>query len=155
MPKSPLESFFDRVFDAVEEAAEDLIQDAARQSRENIRRMARQLDSATVPNPPGRRKKASPKTGKRAPGHQDPSTRGSATHPPPKPQKTLYDVLEVSPSASPETVSAAFRSLSSRFHPDNGKTGNAERYKEITAAWAVLKDPVKRKAYDRNKEHNR
>lgn len=149
MPKSPLESFFDRVFDAVEDAAESLIQDAAKHSRENIRRMARQLDQATVPRPRGKAPKPVPTAKKRATVHPGTGTGQSGTPQSQRPQKTLYDVLEVSYSASPETVSAAFRSLSSRFHPDNGKTGNAEKYKEITAAWSILKDPVKRKKYDR------
>jgi DnaJ-domain-containing protein 1 len=146
MPKSPLESFFDNLLDAVEEAAEDLIRDVSKQSRENIRRMSRQLDRATIP--PGRETQSRPlpQAGKRATRGREPGARPTMTT---LPSSTLYDVLEVSPRASQETVSAAFRSLSSRFHPDTGKVKNDSRYKDITAAWSVLKDPGKRKAYDR------
>ena len=54
MPKSPIESFFDKVFDAVDEAAADLVRDASKQAKENIRRMSRQLDRAAIANPPVR-----------------------------------------------------------------------------------------------------
>ena len=142
MPKSPLESFFDKVFAAAEEAAENLIQDASKQARENMRRMSRQLDQATSNNRVG----TLPTGRKRAQKPPKQSPRPKVT----PPQLTLYDVLECSPRASQETISAAFRSLSTRFHPDTGKVKNDTRYKEITAAWTVLKDPEKRNMYDRS-----
>ena len=144
MPKSPLESFFDRVFEAVDEAAEDLIQEASKQAKENMRRMSRQLDWASRGSQPGNRTETLPRGKKRAARGREPGARPTVT----LPQLTLYDVLEISPRASPETISAAFRSLSARFHPDNKKTGNEERYKAITEAWSVLKYPLKRKRYD-------
>ena len=140
-PKSPLESFFDSILDAAEDAAEDLIRDVNKQARENIRRMAKQVEGATRVN----HARPFPKPKKRSPDSREPGARPTVT----PPVTTLYTVLEVAPTASPETVSAAFRSLSSRFHPDNGKTGNEAKYKDITAAWTVLKDPAKRKKYDR------
>lgn len=142
MPKSPLESFFYKVFAAAEEAAENLIQDAGKQARENMRRMSRQLDRASS----GNQAEPLPTGRKRA---QKPSKQAPRPVRPPLPKTTLYDVLEISTKASPETISAAFRSLSTRFHPDTGKVKNDTRYKEITAAWTVLKDPEKRKRYDR------
>ncbi len=64
---------------------------------------------------------------------------------------TLYDDLEVSRAASHETISAAFRSLSQRFHPDVNKGKEAgERMRRITAAWSVLKDKKLREKYDRS-----
>lgn len=67
----------------------------------------------------------------------------------PQPQEpSLYEVLEISTKASPDTITAAWRSLSKRFHPDL-KTGNAERMKLINQAYEVLSDPHKRKMYDR------
>ena len=144
MPKSPIESFFDKVFDAVDEAAADLVRDASKQAKENIRRMSRQLDRAAIANPPVR-----PVTSgrKRAQERSKPVGRPER---PPTPQITLYTVLEVSTRASIETITAAFRSLSTRFHPDTGKVKNENRYKEITAAWNVLKNVERRKAYDRS-----
>ena len=61
---------------------------------------------------------------------------------------TLYDILEVSSQASPEVIEAAWKSLSKRYHPDNQKTGNAERIKAINGAHDILSDPKQRKAYD-------
>ena len=62
---------------------------------------------------------------------------------------SLYDVLEVSPHASKETIDAAYKSLSKRFHPDNLKTGDAEHMRRINAAHMILGDDKKRKEYDR------
>jgi DnaJ-class molecular chaperone len=62
---------------------------------------------------------------------------------------TLYDELEVSQVASAETISAAFKSLSKRFHPDVCSIPSAkERYSKITNAYNVLSDQQKRKEYD-------
>ena len=62
---------------------------------------------------------------------------------------TLYDILEVSPRASKETIDAAYKSLSKRFHPDNLKTGDAERMRQLNAAHSILGDARKRKEYDK------
>jgi curved DNA-binding protein CbpA len=61
-----------------------------------------------------------------------------------------YDVLEVSPNASPEVIRAAYRSLMQRYHPDKnpGKADIAERAARIAHAYDVLSDPGKRAAYD-------
>ncbi len=68
---------------------------------------------------------------------------------------TLYDVLEVSPIASPQTIQAAYRSLVTRYHPDKvlglspeAQAAAAERAKTINAAYSVLKDPARRRRYD-------
>jgi len=62
---------------------------------------------------------------------------------------TYYEILEVSEFASVETIRAAYRSLSKRFHPDNKKTGNAEKFRLIGEAHECLTVEEKRKAYDR------
>lgn len=63
--------------------------------------------------------------------------------------KTYYEVLEVSELASTETIRATYRSLSKRFHPDNKKTGDAERFRLIGEAHECLVDEEKRRTYDR------
>lgn len=68
-------------------------------------------------------------------------------HTPPSP--TYYDVLEVSPKASVETIRVAYRSLASRFHPDTTGGTTTDKMRLINAAWEVLKDHGKRKDYDR------
>jgi hypothetical protein len=86
--------------------------------------------------------------------HPEDFVRPEGVPPPPRPapaSHTLYDDLEVSRAASHETISAAFRSLSQRFHPDVNKGKDAEeRMKRITAAWAVLKNEKSREKYDRS-----
>lgn len=64
------------------------------------------------------------------------------------PQLTLYDVLEVSPRASHETIEAAYKSLARRYHPDVG--GSLSLMQDITNAYGVLKDKVARHKYDRS-----
>jgi molecular chaperone DnaJ len=66
----------------------------------------------------------------------------------------LYDLLEVSPNASPEVVKAAYRQLALKYHPDKQPDARArqqaeERMKAINAAYDVLSDPVRRAEYDR------
>ena len=70
-------------------------------------------------------------------------------------QRSLYDVLEVAPLASPETIEAAYRSLIRRYHPDKvASLGTdlqalaAERAKEINSAYNILRDGGQRAAYD-------
>ncbi len=62
----------------------------------------------------------------------------------------FYDVLEVSPKASPEVIRAAYKSLMQRHHPDkvpDGTTGPGHAAL-ISQAYEVLSDPQKRAAYD-------
>lgn len=63
----------------------------------------------------------------------------------------LYDILEVSPGASPRQIQIAYRRLAKLHHPDAnpGDPGAAERFKRISAAYRVLSDPAARRNYDR------
>lgn len=145
-PPSPFDKFIDSLLTGLQDAAKDFVKDVNTQAKRNLREMDRVLGGNTYKATPVQDKKRPPGARKKA---QDQTQAPPPPGPPPKPQKTLYDALEVSRTASQETISAAFRSLSARFHPDNQKTGNGEKYKAITAAWSVLKDPIKRKEYDR------
>lgn len=63
--------------------------------------------------------------------------------------QTYYDVLEVSPAASPETIRAAYKSLMQRNHPDRRAGGASdEQAKRINVAYQVLSDERQRAAYD-------
>jgi len=64
-------------------------------------------------------------------------------------------VLGVSADADAESLRRAFVSLARRFHPDRHVGADAatrreaeRRMREITEAWAVLGDPVRRRRYD-------
>jgi DnaJ-class molecular chaperone len=61
-----------------------------------------------------------------------------------------YRVLGVSKDASAEEIKKAFRKLAKKYHPDaTGGDKNAEKkFIEVNAAYDVLGDPAKRKAYD-------
>lgn len=59
-----------------------------------------------------------------------------------------YELLQISPSAEPETIQRVFRMLAQRFHPDNSETGNYATFESVVNAYKVLSDPVLRAAYD-------
>ncbi len=59
-----------------------------------------------------------------------------------------YELLQLSPKATPDTVHRVFRILAQRYHPDNADTGNAEMFRLLMVAYNVLNDPEKRAAYD-------
>src|SRR6185436_5851862 len=60
----------------------------------------------------------------------------------------LYEVLQVSDTAEPETINRVYRIFAQRYHPDNQETGNEARFREITEAYHVLSNPEKRAQYD-------
>lgn len=63
-----------------------------------------------------------------------------------------YRTLQVDPEADPEVVTAAYRALARRLHPDRDITGVAEyRMAELNRAYAVLRDPQKRRSYDEDR----
>src|SRR5687767_10657026 len=60
----------------------------------------------------------------------------------------LYEVLQVSENAEPDTIQRVYRLLAQRFHPDNTDTGNETRFRAVHDAYTVLSDPEKRARYD-------
>ena len=64
---------------------------------------------------------------------------------------THYQTLKVSRDAPAEVIRMAYKVLCQKYHPDKypGNRESAERItKELTAAYAVLSNPDKKKAYD-------
>src|SRR5580658_690087 len=70
----------------------------------------------------------------------------------PQPAVNYYDLFQINPRAELETIERVYRLLAARYHPDNQNTGDPERFKVLCEAYAVLRDPAKRKEYDRQFE---
>jgi curved DNA-binding protein len=64
-------------------------------------------------------------------------------------ERDYYEILGVPRTASQEEIQRAYRRLARRYHPDVNKDPQAEeRFKEITEAYNVLRDPETRRRYD-------
>jgi molecular chaperone DnaJ len=62
----------------------------------------------------------------------------------------FYSVLGVGRDASEAEIKKAYRKLAMEFHPDRNPAPEAEeRFKKITEAYEVLRDPDQRARYDR------
>ncbi len=66
-------------------------------------------------------------------------------------KQDFYDVLGVPRDAAEADIKKAYRKLAMECHPDrnNGDKAAEERFKLVTEAYEVLRDPDKRAAYDR------
>lgn len=63
-----------------------------------------------------------------------------------------YKVLQVDPEADLEIIGVAYRRLARRHHPDVAAGPDArDRMAVLNAAWELLRDPVRRAAYDRGR----
>ncbi len=88
-----------------------------------------------------------------------PGPRVAALHMPRRPQlrpptalqmaRDLYETLGVPRGSDERTIKRAFRDAARKWHPDVNDTPEAaERYKEISQAYATLSDPDKKQRYD-------
>jgi hypothetical protein len=73
----------------------------------------------------------------------------SAQSQPVVPRIDLYDLLQISPSAHPDVVHAAYRELIYRYQGEVAeKPGSAKILRQVNAAYAVLRDEGRRARYD-------
>jgi Ca-activated chloride channel family protein len=66
-------------------------------------------------------------------------------------EKDYYAVLGVSRYAVDEEIKRAYRGLARLYHPDSAN-GDAARFRVVQEAYEVLRDAVRRRAYDRQRE---
>jgi curved DNA-binding protein CbpA len=59
-----------------------------------------------------------------------------------------YEILQINPTAEPDTIHRVYRLLAQRIHPDNKETGDEERFRALHEAYKTLSDPEKRAQYD-------
>ena len=63
--------------------------------------------------------------------------------------RSYYQILQVDPEAEPDVIAAAYRVLAARLDPEHDITGVAQvRMAELARAYATLRDPNQRQAYD-------
>lgn len=60
--------------------------------------------------------------------------------------RTAYTVLGVGRAATADEIAAAYRAKAKEYHPDHG--GDPKVMARVNLAWAKLKDPDARAAYD-------
>ena len=63
-------------------------------------------------------------------------------------ETTLYDILELSPTAGLDEIKAAYRRLSTQVHPDRG--GSGALFRLVREAYETLSDDNLRAEYDRS-----
>ena len=59
-----------------------------------------------------------------------------------------YETLEISSSASFETVERVFRYLAKRYHPDSSEHGDIQKFAQIAEAYEVIGSPERRASFD-------
>ena len=61
-----------------------------------------------------------------------------------------YQILQVSPAAEQEVITAAYRALAMKYHPDREPSRyGARRMAELNAAYDLVREPGRRAAFDR------
>lgn len=69
-------------------------------------------------------------------------------------KRDLYKILKLKKTATQEQITAAYRKLALRWHPDrnSGSQAAAAKFDEITKAYDIISDPAKRVRYDETGE---
>ena len=63
--------------------------------------------------------------------------------------KNYYKILQVDPTAEVDIITAAYKKLALKYHPDINKSTNAtKKMQDLNEAYAVLSDASRRSVYD-------
>ncbi len=73
-------------------------------------------------------------------------------------EPTYYEILELSPTATQTEITAGYRKLAARYHPDKHQGNDLadlaqEKFTTINEAFETLSDPAKRGLYDRKRQY--
>ena len=66
-------------------------------------------------------------------------------------RRNPYRILQVQPDADPDVVTAAYRVLARKLHPDAGSAQDAtdeRRMADLNWAYGVIRDPVRRREWE-------
>ncbi|KAF2806362.1 heat shock protein DnaJ, partial [Mytilinidion resinicola] len=64
-----------------------------------------------------------------------------------------YDILGISPNADAAAIRGAYHRMALKYHPDKiqdptKQAAGAEKFKDVQAAYGILKDSTKRATFD-------
>ncbi len=67
----------------------------------------------------------------------------------------FYEIMEISPRATAETIENVFRYLARKHHPDVSQDESGARFKLVLQAYEILRDPEKRATFDIDREQHK
>ncbi len=68
--------------------------------------------------------------------------------------KNYYSIIGVDANANIHDIKKKYKRLAVQYHPDKNKSSDAnEKFIEISEAYAVLSDPIKKAEYDYSMQH--
>ena len=61
---------------------------------------------------------------------------------------TYYDILNLKENCTKNEIRLSYIKLSRKYHPDNSKYGNIDKFKLVSEAYEILMNDYKREIYD-------